>query len=339
MLLLIYHVAIAFQPWGVMIGFITNKKSWDSLWIPMTMLNVWRIPLLFVVSGMGVYFAIQKRSWLGLLRERTLRILVPLLFGTVAIVPISTLLWRKYYNMSTTYDIASLNPGHLWFLANIFLYVLILSPLFVFLKKYPEGIAAKTITRTLGHPLGLLVVVAVIVAEGLIVHPTPYELYAFTWHGFFLGFAAFALGFCFVMSGDPFWRMLQSLRWYLFGAAVAFYTYRFFQYQMRVPVYQISIESILWILTVLAFSSKYLNRPGKLLSYASQAAYPVYILHMVFLQLGATLIFSSDLNVQLQFVLLLLFTFGGSLAVYEGIRRTNLLRPLFGLKMKEDPIT
>ena len=52
-LLLLYHVAIGFQSWGIMLGFITNDKPWESLWIPMTMLNVWRIPLLFFVSGMG----------------------------------------------------------------------------------------------------------------------------------------------------------------------------------------------------------------------------------------------------------------------------------------------
>ena len=39
-LLLIYHVAIGFQPWGIMIGFIANKQPWESLWIPMAMLNI-----------------------------------------------------------------------------------------------------------------------------------------------------------------------------------------------------------------------------------------------------------------------------------------------------------
>src|SRR4249919_2416298 len=87
-LLLIYHVAIGFQPWGTMIGFMVNEKSWPSLWIPMSMLNVWRIPLLFFVSGMGVYFAMQKRSWASLLRERAGRIGVPFLFGFFVIAPL-----------------------------------------------------------------------------------------------------------------------------------------------------------------------------------------------------------------------------------------------------------
>ena len=52
--LLIYHIGIGFQPWGVFIGFIQSEKPLNSLWIPMSMLNIWRIPLLFFVSGMGV---------------------------------------------------------------------------------------------------------------------------------------------------------------------------------------------------------------------------------------------------------------------------------------------
>src|SRR5687767_13305909 len=85
-LLLIYHVAIGFQSWGILISFITSNEPWESLWLPMAMLNVWRIPLLFYVSGMGVYFAIQNRSWKQLLLERAGRILLPFLFGIVLIV-------------------------------------------------------------------------------------------------------------------------------------------------------------------------------------------------------------------------------------------------------------
>ena len=58
-LLLIYHIAIVFQPWAMFIGFIKSEESVESLWTPMTMLNIWRIPLLFYVSGMGLYFAIK----------------------------------------------------------------------------------------------------------------------------------------------------------------------------------------------------------------------------------------------------------------------------------------
>ena len=119
-LLLIYHIVIGFLPWGVFIQFIQSNTSLESLWMPMTMLNIWRIPLLFFVSGMGVYFAIRKRNWKQLLVERSKRILLPLVFGVLFIVPLHILLWQKYYNQDIGY---STHLGHLWFLANIFIYV------------------------------------------------------------------------------------------------------------------------------------------------------------------------------------------------------------------------
>ena len=102
-LLLIYHIAIGFQPWGIMIGFITNSKPWESLWTPMTMLNVWRIPLLFYVSGMGVYFALQNRNWKELITERVRRILLPFVFGMLCIVPLHIYLFEINYNWKLTY--------------------------------------------------------------------------------------------------------------------------------------------------------------------------------------------------------------------------------------------
>jgi len=87
-LLILYHLGFVFLPWGVFIGFIQNEASLDALWVPMSMLNIWRIPLLFFVSGMGVCFAIRKRSWKELILERSRRILLPFLFGMFCIVPL-----------------------------------------------------------------------------------------------------------------------------------------------------------------------------------------------------------------------------------------------------------
>lgn len=329
-LLLLYHVTIGFQKWGLMIGFITNDDSLDTLWIPMAMLNVWRIPILFFVSGMGVYFAIQKREWKQLLKERTIRIFIPYIFGIIAIVPIHMYLLQLYYNFETSY---TANPSHLWFLGNIFAYVIILLPIFTYLKKNANGKLAARIKRVFSNPLGLLIVVAFFVIETLLVRPAAYEMYAMTWHGFFLGLIAFFFGFCFVFSGASFWNKLLKWKWIFLLLAISMYVYRLFQFQMQVPNYQLAIESNLWIYAVFAFGYKYLNHSSKVLSYLSQAAYPVYILHMVFLYLASLIIFPLEINVYLKFVLVLLSTFIGSLVFYEFvIRRVNIVRPLFGVK-------
>lgn len=330
-LLLIYHVAIGFQPWGMMIAFITNKQSWSSLWIPMMMLNVWRIPLLFFVSGMGVYFALQNRNWKQLITERAERILVPFIFGALVLVPIHLYLWTNYYNYDGGY---SPSPGHLWFLAHIFLYVVILSPLFFYLKRNDEGRLVKGIVRIFSTPLGLVLVIGAFILEAVILKPFPYEMYAMTWHGFFLGLLAFFFGFCFVLSGNGFWNMILKYRWLFLLFAVTLFVIRLLYFKMNTPVYLLVTESQCWIISVFAFGYKYLNRPGKALTYLSQAAYPVYILHMIFLYLGSMWIFKMDINVHLQFVLVLSVTLCGCFGTYEAIRRLKWIRPLFGLKIR-----
>jgi glucan biosynthesis protein C len=333
-LLVIYHTAIGFQPWGRLIAFITTETPWVSLWTPMAMLNVWRIPLLFFVSGMGVYFAIRNRNWKDLLRERTLRIWLPFVFGIFCIVPVYLAIWRYYYKMDFAY---TPDPGHLWFLGNIFVYVLLFMPLFFYLKKNEQGRFVTGLKKMMQTPLGLLPVVAAFVAEVLIVKPLPYELYAMTRHGFVLGAVAFFFGFCFVLSGAGFWKMIVRWRWLFLAGGVGLFIWRTMQLQSGagVPQYLLPVESNLWIFSVLAFGHRYLNRPSALLRYLSPAAYPVYILHMVFLYLGSALIFPLAIPVQVQYVLTVLFTLGGCFGGYEIIRRVNVLRFLFGLKMEK----
>jgi glucans biosynthesis protein C len=328
-LLLIYHVAIGFQPWGVMIRFIANSKSWTSLWVPMMMLNVWRIPLLFFVSGMGIYFAMQNRNWKQLLGERAARILVPFLFGVFVIVPIHMMLWEEYYHMRLNYTPDS---GHLWFLGNIVVYVIVFLPLFFYLKLNEQGVAVNVIRKMFSTPLGLLVVVAAFMAEVAIIKPMPYELYAMTWHGFFLGMIAFFFGFCLVLSGSVFWTMISKWRWMFLVIALSLFIVRLIYFPVNTPGYLLVMESQCWIMSVLAWAYRHLNKPSKALTYLSQAAYPVYILHMIFLYIGSLFIFRWDIPVQVQFVLVLLFTACGCFATYELIRRVKIIRPLFGLK-------
>ena len=332
-LLLVYHVAIGFQPWGIMIGFIRNDRTWPSLWTAMSLLNVWRIPLLFFVSGMGVYFALRNRNCLQLLRDRAQRILLPFLFGIVAIVPIHVCLWQYHYRFGIRY---SPSPGHLWFLGNLFTYVLILLPVFLFLKRQEGTPLAHRCSRLLRTPVGLLPMFILFIAEVWILRPVPFEMYAMTWHGFFLGLLAFSFGYFFVWCGRPFWHMLLRWWWLFLVVAVGLFVLRLTLFNSAPPGYLLSLESNCWILTIFALGYRHLNHPSRALGYLSKAAYPVYILHMIFLYLGSLVIFPLPIPVPAQYLLLLLFTLAGCLGTYEWvIRRTRILRPLFGLGVPE----
>ena len=329
-LLIIYHIGIGFQSWGVFIGFIQNDKSLDSLWIFMSMLNVWRIPLLFFVSGMGVCFAIRKRNWKQLLLERTRRIFLPFVFGFFFIVPIHIFIWQKYYRQDIIY---SPNPGHLWFLANIFIYVILLSPLFFYLRRKENDKFRKWLQRVYGNPLGLWFIIIPFVLEAIIAQTETYQMYAMTIHGFLLGLLAFFFGFTCVYSGNAFWQTMLRYRWLFLSVAVVLFMIRMTVFELNAPGYLMAVESNLWIFSAFGFAYKYLNRPGKTLSYLSQAAYPVYILHMIFLYLGSYLIFPLSIPALFKFILTIGSTVVGCYVFYDlVIIRVRFLRPLFGLR-------
>lgn len=329
-LLLVYHIGIGFQPWGVFIGFIQNGQSLESLWPPMSMLNVWRIPLLFFVSGMGVSFAIRKRNWKQLVAERTRRILVPFVFGVFVIVPLHLLLWQKYYSQDLRYNP---QPGHLWFLANIFIYVILLSPLFFALKKNETGRFSRWLRSLFSHPLGLLFMTGCFVLEAILVRPETYVMYALTLHGFLVGLLAFLFGFFVVHIGEGFWKTVRTWRWLLFLVALTLYVIRLKVFHLEAPNSYSAIESCSWIFAVFGFANRYLDRPGRTLSYLSAGAYPIYILHMIFLYLGSAFLFPLEIPAFLKFILVITITFAGCFTSYELIRRVPFLRPMFGLNI------
>lgn len=329
-LLLIYHIAIIFQPWAMFIGFIKSDETMEGLWKPMSMLNVWRIPFLFYVSGMGLFFAMKKRNFRQLITERAKRILLPLVFGILAIAPLHFLIFQKYYNLPLDYYP---HVGHLWFLGNIFAYVLLLSPLFLFLIKKEEGKFRKGLSSFMNNPVGPLAISLFFVLEAILVKPQLFTMYAETLHGFFLGLLAFFFGFLVVYSGKVFWQTVSKWKWLYVGLAIVLYTIRLLVFESNSPGYFMAIESNCWIFAIFGFGYQYLNKPGKTLSYLSQAAYPVYIIHMFALYAGALVILPLEMPPVMKFILITTFTFVLCFLMYEFlIRRTGFLRPLFGLK-------
>lgn len=328
-LLIIYHISIVFLPWGALNGFIQSEKSLKSLWIPMSMLNVWRIPLLFFVSGMGVCFAMRKRNLIQLFFERIKRILIPFIFGVMIIVPIQNILQQKYYLKDIVY---TPQPSHLWFLGNLFVYVIILSPVFSYLKKNENFKLNKWMQKQYSNPFMFVLILVPFVIEVFVIHPKAFEMYAMTLHGFILGLLAFFFGFTFILNGDVFWQTLLKWRWLYLLIAISAFIIRLLIFNLKAPNFIVAFESIMWILTILGFAYKYLNYPSKTLQYLKQSAYPIYILHIVFIYLSSLFILPLDLKSEFKFLLIILFTFLGSFFVYDLlIKRIKLLRPLFGI--------
>jgi len=328
-LLMLYHVAIVFQPWGLMIGFITSAQSLEVLWTPMTMLNIWRIPILFFISGLSIHYSFQNKDWKQLLKERVFRIGLPFIFGILCITPIYLLILQNYYDWEIKY---TPQVSHLWFLGNILCYILLSIIPLHYLKTNSNSLFALKIKNVFSKPIVFLFVIICFIAETSTVNPPNYEMYAFTTHGFFLGWLAFTFGYLFAFSGERLWENLVQLKWIFLILAVALFAIRvnnsfLFPANLNLPT-----ETCLWIFTIFAFAKKILNTPHRILSYLSKAAYPIYILHMIFLGLSSTLILPLELNVQLKFVGVLFGTALGSFLLYLIIKRIKYLSFLLGIR-------
>lgn len=329
-LLIVYHVVISFQPWAWSEGFPQTENSLEFLWIFMSMVNIWRIPILFMISGMGVRFAMERRDWKALLKDRTVLILLPFVFGFFFITPILGFASQVFYGQPISY---APGPGHLWFLPYIFAYVLLLIPLLFFLRNRPENSFFRFLTNLFRRPATLFLLAIPLMIESFIFDSGEFVRYQLTPHGFFLGLLLFFIGFLFVSIKDVSWSSAERIRWVALVVAFVLFLLRF-SIPGLTESWLTAFESMCWMLAIIGFASLYLNKPSRSLSYFSKAVYPVYIVHLPIQFILAIFIFSLPVPGVVQFVLLLLGTFGVSLLLYEIIKRIRWLRPLFGIKWK-----
>ena len=90
-----------------------------------------------------------------------------------------------------------------------------------------------------------------------------------------------------------------------------------------------------WICVCLGFGSRYLRFTNQFIQYANKAVYPFYILHQTITVAAVYYIADWPLGIVPKFILVAIVTFCGCWLLYEfPIKRFNLIRPLFGLKMK-----
>jgi len=329
-LLIIYHIVLVFQPWAMYISFPQNSDSLSGIWILMAALNIWRIPILFLVSGMGVCFAMERRNWKQMLADRTLRILLPYLFGIIVLQYIADLL-SAYLGWDAPYSITF---GHLWFLLNIFLYFLWLIGLFVFFKDNPDNAFLLFLSKVIRRRFGIFLFALPVMVEAWLVDPQYFSTFVDTIHGWLIGLIYFFMGFIFVSLRQDFWSAMQKNRWFALNLAILLYLIRLFIYNLEAELdWLTALESFSWMTVVIGFGAKHLNKASRSLRYFSQAVYPVYIVHMPVQFLLSYYLLSLELSAWSKLVLLLAGTFGICLFLYEFIlSRIKWLRPLFGMK-------
>jgi len=233
--------------------------------------------------------------------------------------------------------------NHLWYLAYLWVYTLLLAALLPLLESAP----GRRLQQRLGALRGGALVAgpaAVLVVYMLVLMPrfeVTHDLVS-DWFNHAQSFTVFLLGYALARS-DGFWAELARLRRPLGWAAVAMVAVYVPLLKADVEYGEVALVAIrtlrgvmVWIvlLALLAWAQHVLDRPFRWLPYASEAVFPWYVIHQTATVALAFWLVPLRLGGALEATLVV----GGTLAAcalgHEVVRRVPPLRPLFGLKMR-----
>lgn len=349
-LLILYHVGLVYSPYD---WHVRSTYTFDGMRQGLLITQPWRLTLLFLVSGAALRFMSAGKSAGTVLRARGMRLAPPLLFGVVVLVPIQA--WVEATDkgswsgsllgwMAQEFSPAGLRDGvpvnHLWFLLYIVTYTIVAIPLLV----RPTWTAALELwleRELAGWRLLAIPAVYLIVARAWL-----FYRYGLTnhlngdWYNHAQSLSAFLFGFL-LSRRDGVWRDLERFRWA--GLAVAAIALPLAMTQSVHPgggaFHEIprngvfAIDQWAAIVAILGFASRHLRQASTpLLRYLTDAVFPCYLAHQTVLVVAAWLIKPVRLPALIEVATLVGTTFGGSLLIYEAVRRLPLVRPLWGLK-------
>ena len=346
--LLFFHTGMLFVGWG---WHIQNSEAIPGLQLPMDLAHRLRMPLLFVIAGAGMWFALQRRTGAALLRERTLRLLVPALVGMLLIVPPQVFVeriahgqWSGGYLDFMTQRVFQFRPypagdfswHHLWFIIYLYVYVLLLMPLLSWWRHTDYVLRPGAWIYLLALPLGL--------NEALLkplfpeTHNLVSDWYTFN-HYLLLTVYGFALA-----STKGAWDWLAARRHWSLAVGLVVVVGLFALFGAGVVSHESVADAVFaniftWfsLMAFLGYGRRHLGFGNRLLSWARDASYPVYILHQTVIIVIAYTVIQQPWGPWTKYWVVLGATLVACVVLYEFlIRRFAVLRIAFGMKEHKD---
>ncbi len=321
-------------------------------------MHQWRLAALFVISGMGTAFAFRKRTWGVYVKERFSRLGIPLLFGTYI------LFFGIFEPLGTTARLFELFPGHedmpyghLWFIYNLLIYSVLLTPVFSHVRRYPDGKIVQ-MTRSIlrvRHGMGLLLLPPLLLSlNNVLFKPWGFGEVGMWWE-FPRYMLYFLFGYLMIAAKEDYFPAIDRIRipvtvitpvlavmWFIGGEM--FETphiyeggwvaegYNAFAVEPTIAALIQSFHAWFWCLFIFSWASKLLNRPSTWLAYLNEAVYPAYIVHMHLTFLPIAFFALIGLGYYVSMTIGTIVVFVGVMICFEIARRASLFRPVFGIK-------
>ncbi|WP_187281457.1 acyltransferase [Nonomuraea sp. C10] len=154
--LVFFHAALVFDASDDF--YVRNAETTGASIVVSALGVVWAMPILFLIAGFGAWHSLRRRGPAGFTAERLLRLGVPLVFGTLTIVPVPQWLRLRadpgYHEsylaflprfFEARFDLAEFpfvlqgehfETGHLWFMLLLLVFALMLAAV---ARWFPAG--------------------------------------------------------------------------------------------------------------------------------------------------------------------------------------------------------
>jgi glucan biosynthesis protein C len=347
----LFHIGMIFNTWP---WHIKNDLQYGGfLKQTMTFLHYWRMPLLFMLSGAGTYFALGIRTSGQYLFERFKRLVIPLAVGIVTLVPVQVYIERAsqyesllaYYPhmFNGIYPSGNFSWHHLWFIAYLFVVSLFISPFLQFLRSGSFARFTHWIERIVTKPLALNIFILPLLLSQILLRPffeTQTNDLVNDWASMTYYIIFFLAGFILLPVRNITEAMRKYRLWYL--AEVIVITIVMFKMPDMAGsnvlgniIEEGSSIILAWscAVTAIGFAKQFLNRDSILRKLANEAIYPFYLLHQPVIVVIGYYIIQWDIAVIWKAVIVLFSSFTVTATLYWFlIRPFNPLRIFFGMK-------
>jgi len=352
-MMLLFHCARFFndEDWHV-----KNGQLSDGMGVFVGVVVQWLMPLFFTLSAMAIYYALRFRSNRQYLAERCKRLLIPFVFGTLALIPPQVYIecathgrfsgsfvafyphyFEGWYGFGGNFAWMGL---HLWYLEVLFVFSLLTLPLFRLLR----GAGAQRLIASLGRlcekPGGIFALAVPIGGMELLVNLQPDGIGRRDFGGWSLltYLVIFCLGYV-VACDERFRKAMERQRVLALVCGViavaAGCVLARSGHPSRAPhmAFLRAFHTWFCLVAFLGFGSRYLSFSNAALKYATEAVMPFYILHQTVIVVLGYFLIGWAAGVAVKYVVLLFAAFVVIAAVYElAVRRLPALRFLFGMK-------
>jgi glucans biosynthesis protein C len=361
------------------VGGFSLVEQWTPAWKILHgyvwLLSPVHMYLLFIVAGASTFLSLRRRSPGRYAVERVRRLLVPLLTFMVFLFPVLGWYWPSDIDLrgldfltqfwpwclsTAFYSPVTHGPnwGHMWFAAYLFIYSMVLLPLFLRIRAGKSGSLASAAGFLTGRRGSIFLVGIPIALTFAVLAPIwPFfrnNLYS-DWGYFTYNMTAFFLGFLIV--SEPSWiRTFERHAAAGFVAGIALSVAKLYM-QYRLPSYSTPAYTVeyaaysaiagfntwAWVVAVLGVAGRTLSFTNRFLRWFSRISYPFYIFHLVAISVVGHFITRMRYGIITEFVLICIVSFVVSVVCCELVKRTPVTRFLFGIKRQrrraDAPIT